>query len=69
MSTERTLGEHSAKLEALGEDVSEIKRDIKTLLAEKNEAAGSKKTIITVASVIGTIGGALASTAVAKLFK
>jgi hypothetical protein len=69
MSTERTLGEHSEQLKALKQAVDSIGADVKILIAEKNQAQGSRKTILTAATVLGTIGGGLASTVLAKFFK
>lgn len=57
--TAHTLGTHSAKLEALSSDVTEIKGDIKKLLASHNEFEGSKRTIYTMAAVISGLGGAV----------
>jgi hypothetical protein len=68
-STQRTLGEHSAKLEHLEKMVEQIDENVKLLIAEKNQAQGSRKTILTAATVLGTIGGGLASTVLAKFFK
>ncbi len=59
--TERTLGEHSAKLASLGNDVSEIKDDVKKLLAKENEREGSKKIMYTFATIFGGAAGAVAA--------
>ena len=66
---ERTLGEHAAKLESMGDDIAEIKADVKSLLAAKSEFEGAKKTVYTLAAVIGTAGGAVASYAAKLLGK
>ena len=61
----RTLGEHSAKLENLEQALAKIDANVEKLLADKNQREGGKKTVYTIATVLGTIGGALAS----KYFK
>ena len=66
--TERTLGEHAAKLETMGKDIAEIKADVKQLLEAKNQFEGARKTVYTLAAVVGTVGGAVASYA-AKLIR
>lgn len=63
------LGERVAKLEAVVEDVREIKADVKLLLASRSEFEGAKKTIYAFAAIIGTAGGAAASAAVKLLGK
>jgi prefoldin subunit 5 len=50
---ERTLGEHASKLENMGEDIAEIKSDVKQLLAAKSEFEGARKTLYTIAALIG----------------
>lgn len=67
-SIDRTLGEHGARLSAIESSVKGIADDVKALLADKNQAEGSKRTIYTVAAILGSIGGA-AATYAAKLFK
>ena len=59
--SERILGEHSAKIDALSDDITEIKSDVKKLLERENQREGSKKAVYTIATLLGTVGGALAS--------
>jgi prefoldin subunit 5 len=65
---ERTLGEHAAQLSNMGEDIAEIKSDVKQLLAAKSEFEGAKKTLYTIAALIGA-GSASLVTYASKLLK
>jgi hypothetical protein len=66
MSIEQTLGEHRAKLEALGNDVTEIKSDLKQLLADKSERKGAGRLVTAMATVAGAFGGVLSEVAITK---
>lgn len=57
------VGQHGAEIKALQSDMSEMKGDVKTILAMLNQAKGGWKTLLLVAGVAGA-AGALA----AKLF-
>lgn len=63
METDRILGEYGARLEGLKGDVEEIKSDVKQLLAAHSEFQGAKKTIYTMAAVLGTACSVAASAA------
>lgn len=55
--TQKTLGRHSAEIDALQQDMKEIKRDVKTLLAIMNQAQGSWRALVAISSLAATIGG------------
>lgn len=55
--TERTLGEHGARLTSVEEDIHEMKADIKTILGHVNQAKGGWLVILAVGSIGATIGG------------
>lgn len=61
--TDRILGEHGARLSSIEKSVGEIASDVKILLADKNQAEGSKRAFYTVAAVIGSVSGAVAAAA------
>lgn len=67
--TDRILGEYGARLEGLKGDVEEIKSDVKQLLAAQSEFQGAKKTIYTVAAVLGAASSVVASAALKLLGK
>ena len=66
--TERTLGEHGARLTAVEEDIHEIKADVKTILKQMAEAQGGWKMLMMVGGASATIGGLIA-TLLAKWLK
>ena len=53
----RTIGRHSAEIEALQVDMQEIKRDVKALLAIMHQAQGSWRAMVAMSSLAATIGG------------
>ena len=57
MSDERTLGEHSARLDALEEGIKEIRSDVKQVLAQMAEAKGGWMMFMMVGGISATIGG------------
>jgi hypothetical protein len=61
--TSRTLGEHSAKIEGLQSDVSEIKADVKIIRDTLSEARGGWKTLMMVAGASGAVGAILGKVA------
>lgn len=61
--TQRILGEHTAAIDAIQEDVSEIKADVKALLARENKRDGAWKVI----TLLGTIGGGISGLVVSYL--
>lgn len=67
--TDRILGEHGARLSAIEKLTGEIAADVKTLVAEKNQAEGSKRTAYTIAAVLGSAGGVVATYAAKLLGK
>lgn len=53
---ERTLGVHSAKIEGLQADVSEIKSDMKQVLTTLSETKGGWKVLVSVGAISGSVG-------------
>jgi DNA-binding SARP family transcriptional activator len=66
--TDSNLAERVARLEALPDDVREIKEDVKKLLAAENQREGGKKALWTIAAVAGATSSAIVSAAI-KLWK
>jgi hypothetical protein len=60
MSIDHELGELKAYVQTLQGDVSEIKKDVKALTAAHNAVKGGKAVVIAIATVLGTVGGAVA---------
>jgi hypothetical protein len=60
-SIERTLGQHSAKLENLEDAVSKIAQNVETLVASENKREGAKKVVYTLATLLGGISGTVAA--------
>ena len=56
--TERELGEHDERLKTLEREMSELRTDIKLVLAELHSAKGSWKTLMLISGAAGA-GGAL----------
>ncbi len=46
----RTLGEHTAEIRGLQEDMTEVKGDVKSILAILSEAKGSWKLLVMIAT-------------------
>lgn len=65
---DRTLGEHGARLSAIESSVKGIAEDVKTLLADKNQAEGSKRTVYSIAATLGAVAG-LAAEAASRFFQ
>ena len=65
--TDRTLGEHGARLDAVERDIAEIKSDVKKILAQVNEARGGWRLMMTLGSASAAVGAILA-TYLPKLF-
>ena len=59
-SSDHMLGEHSAKIEGLQEDMAQLKKDVRCILTTLSEARGGWKTLMLVAGVAGAIGAAMA---------
>ena len=57
MSDERTLGEHGARIDAVENDLREIKADVKQVLAQMAEAKGGWRMFMMVGGISATIGG------------
>lgn len=63
----RAIGEHAAKIESLGRDISEIKADVKTLLASQAKIDGGWRVLGVVGAVGGAVGGMLVKMATVLL--
>lgn len=57
--TQRTLGEHGARLVAVERDVSEISRDVKAIRETLAQARGGWKTLMLVGGAAGAVGALL----------
>lgn len=57
--TQRTLGEHGARLLAVERDVAEIGRDVKAIRDTLAQARGGWKTLLLVAGAAGAMGALL----------
>lgn len=51
------LGQMDARLSTMEKDMSEVKGDVKTLLARSAEGQGSRSTLLTVGGGSATLGG------------
>lgn len=69
METERTLGEHGARLTSIEKTLEKVSTNVEILVADKNQAEGTKRTLYTVAAVISTVGGAVGTYAARLLGK
>lgn len=49
------LGSHEARLDSLEADVSEIKRDVKEILAFMQRSRGSWKTLLALGTAVATV--------------
>ena len=58
--TEMKLGELEAKVEHLHEDVGDMRKDIKALLAHMNKNKGGLMILGSLSAVSATVGGLLA---------
>lgn len=56
---ERDLGRLDAEVKALQADMTEVKRDVKSILATLSQAQGSWKTLLAIGGLAGAIGAAL----------
>ena len=56
MSNEREIGEHGARLGALEGDMTELKTDVKQILAEMHKAKGGWRTLMLVGGMAGAVG-------------
>ena len=56
MSNERELGEHAARLDSVESDISEIRSDVKKILAEMHQAKGGWRTLMLVGGMAGAVG-------------
>lgn len=56
MANEREIGEHGARLLTLEKDMTELKGDVKQILAEMHKAKGGYKTLMLVANVAQPFG-------------
>lgn len=54
--TDRIIGEHGARLDSVEGDIGEIKGDVKSILAQLNQAKGGWKTLMLVAGIAGAMG-------------
>lgn len=53
----RQLGRHDAQIAALQTDMSEVKADVKKILAFMNQAQGSWKTLVAIGGLAAAVGG------------
>lgn len=67
--TDRILGEHGARLDAIDKSLEKISSNVEILVADKNQAEGSKRAFYTVAAIIGSVSGAVATAAMKFLGK
>ncbi len=56
MSDERTIGEHSARLDALEDGIREIRADVKQVLAQMAAAQGGWKTLLMLGGFSAAVG-------------
>ena len=56
---ERTLGEHSAKIDTLQREMLTIQIDLKQILLTLSEARGGWRALMLVAGIAGAIGSVL----------
>lgn len=56
MANEREIGEHGARLLTLEKDMTELKGDVKQILAEMHKAKGGYKTLMLVSGMAATVG-------------
>lgn len=57
--TERELGEHDERLKTLEREMSELRSDIKLVLAELHAAKGGWKTLMLISGAAGAVGAIL----------
>lgn len=55
----RAIGNHDADIDNLKRSVSEIAADVKAIRTKMDEASGGWRTIMWLAGVAGTMGGAI----------
>lgn len=55
----RVIGAHDADIETLKKSVTEIAADVKAIRSKMDEASGGWRTIMFLAGIAGTIGGAI----------
>lgn len=53
------LGRHDAQIIALQNDMTELKSDVKKILAFMNQAQGSWKTLVAIGGLAAAVGGAV----------
>lgn len=51
------IGRHDAQIVALQTDMSEVKADVKKILAFMNQAQGSWKTLVAIGGFAAAVGG------------
>jgi len=59
---QRELGRHDAEIVALQKDMTEVKGDVKQILAFVAQAQGSWKTLMAVSGFAAAVGGAVSWT-------
>ena len=55
----RVIGAHDADIETLKKSVTEIAADVKAIRSKMDEASGGWRTIMFLAGIAGTLGGAI----------
>lgn len=58
-NTQRAIGAHDADIENLKRSMAEIAGDVKAIRTKMDEASGGWRTIMWLAGVAGTMGGAI----------
>lgn len=53
------IGRHDAQIVSLQDDMSEVKADVKKILAFMNQAQGSWKTLVAIGGLAAAVGGAV----------
>lgn len=53
------IGRHDAQIVSLQTDMTEVKADVKKILAFMNQAQGSWKTLVAIGGLAAAVGGAV----------
>ncbi len=56
---QRTLGDHNARIDAMEEELRELRRDMREVLTMLHEAKGGYKTLMLAAGVAGSVGAVI----------
>lgn len=66
--SDREIGEHDARLNALEKQMDEIRDDVKSILSVLSEARGGWKTLMLVGGIAGMMGATVAKLASVLFF-